>query len=435
MDLSIKVLIDRTIGRILCYILFPIVRIVGLLLQRDHSIQMGNVNVIAVAKYYGMGSIVHAMPMLRALKRKYPEAELVFITRQANKLLFNNFPYPDEVLYINDESFLALFMSSIRLFVRLIYYRLDLFFDLELFSAYGALVSLFSLARNRMGFLCGLETDFKTLLYTHLIYFNFEMPLRICYLQLARLANIQVNASSDLVMPMIDDAVRASARYKLNSIIPSSVATRKNLLAINVNASVLLLERRWMLERFEAVARYFANQNYNILFVGSSEERSYVQRITDRMEDLSDRVHNVAGRFNLSEFLAVLQECLALLTADTGTMNFAYALKVPTVGLYGPCNAKQYHIEGVRTCAISKQVYCSPCVHRFARPPCRGNNVCMSLIEVDEVISALHDVLDGRLKVRLANHIPVLTDVSGTPLGFLKAREKRMKKEKADAPL
>lgn len=432
MHLSLKVLIDHTIGRALCYGLFPFVRILGLLLRRDHNIRRDNVNVIAVAKYYGLGSIIHAMPMLRALKVQYPEAKLIFITRKNNQSLFANFRYVDEVLYVNDDSFLSLAISNIRLFASLIRRRVDLFFDLELFSAYGALVSLFSLARNRMGFFCGLETDFKTLLYTHLMYFNFQMPIRACYLQLARFADIASDASSDLVAPVIDDAIRTAARAKLNDML-SGTSDKRKLLAINVNASELLLERRWMLERFETVARHFAQHSYHILFVGSSEERPYVQKIVSRMTDMSDRIHNVAGRFTLSEFLALLQECDALLTSDAGIMNFAYALNLPTVSLWGPGDAKQYHIANAWTRAISKPVYCSPCIYRFYQPPCRGNNLCMSLIEVDEVVSALDSLLKGKQDdKRLDVPCTVSIDASGIPLGSLRSRSKSIEKGNTD---
>ena len=37
---------------------------------------------------------------------------------------------------------------------------------------------------------------------------------------------------------------------------------------------------------------------------------------------------------------------------------------------------------------LYKNLYCSPCVHEFAIPPCKGNNICMQSIQVSEVIDA-----------------------------------------------
>jgi ADP-heptose:LPS heptosyltransferase len=377
-----------------------------------------------------MGSIIHAIPMLRALKMQYPQARLVFITRKNNKSLFAHIPDVDKVLFVDDSSLVSLTFSNIRLMSSLIRHRIDLFFDLELFSAYGALVSLFSLARNRIGFHCGLDTDFKTMLYTHLMYFNFHMPMRVCYLQLARIAGIADDASSELLDLVIDETTHASARAKLQNILPGSLELdrRHRLLAINVNAAELSVERRWLSERFEAVALYFARKGYHVLFVGNSDERPYVQSVMDRMNDKSDRIHNVAGRFALSEFLALLQECDALLTTDSGIMNFAYALDVPTVSLWGPSNSIQYHVDKGSTHALWKSVYCSPCIHRFLFPPCGGKNICMGLIEVDEVVSALEDLLKGEQPKRHNEVYPACIDAGGNPLGLLRGRNKEENK-------
>jgi ADP-heptose:LPS heptosyltransferase len=361
--------------------------------------------------------------MLRALKAQYPLARLVFVTRKNNRELFAHFSDVDEVLLINDDSLLPFVFSNIKLIYNLMRSHVDLFFDLELFSAYGALVSLFSFTRNRLGFLCGLETDFKTYLYTHLLYFNFQMPIRICYLQLARIAGIAENASTDLVKPVIIASVRNTVQEKLDIILGKQKSAKK-LLAVNINASDLMLERRWPLDQFEVVTRHFARQGYLILFVGSSDERFYVQGLVDRLKDISDLIYNVAGNFTLSEFFALLEKCAVLLTADTGIMNFAYALNVPTVSLWGPCSPVQYHVDKESTRTIWKPVYCSPCVHRFLTPPCRGNNVCMALIGVDEVINAVEDLLKGHRDKRHEDLYPVHSDLNGIPLGLLRDHKK-----------
>ena len=417
MRLRTKVFIDHTLGKLLCYSLFPLVRIVGILLRRDHSIRHDNVNSIAVAKYYGMGSIVHSTPMLRALREKYPYAKLIFITRKNNKSLFSHLEHIDEVFFVDDSSLLSLISSNIKLVTQLINNRIDLFFDLELFSAYGALISLLSFSRNRIGFASGLRTDFKTLLYTHLMYFNFQMPVRMCYLQMARIANVSADASLTLVKLKIQQAAKKKAQIKLAEILPNNESV--NFLAFNINATEVSLERRWSFENLEIVARYFAEKGYHILFVGSADERSYVQRAVDKLDDISELVHNVAGLFSLAEFLAFLKECSALLTTDSGIMNFAYALDVPTVSLWGPDTPVQYHVNKKNTRAIWQPAYCSPCIYRFSVPPCKGNNVCMDLINPDSVIVALNSLLGNKTKEQVENITPVHLDSQLKPLGFL----------------
>lgn len=42
---------------------------------------------------------------------------------------------------------------------------------------------------------------------------------------------------------------------------------------------------------------------------------------------------------------------------------------------------------------IYKKAYCSPCVHDFEIPPCKGHNICMQLITVDEVYKKVEMML------------------------------------------
>ena len=47
---------------------------------------------------------------------------------------------------------------------------------------------------------------------------------------------------------------------------------------------------------------------------------------------------------------------------------------------------------------IYKKVYCSPCIYMHIKPPCKGNNICMQEIGVDEVFSESinPDVVSGQ---------------------------------------
>ena len=399
MKLRTKLLLDRFIGRISCFLLIPLVYGLGLILKRDHSIRDDNVRCIVVAKYFGLGSITQAGPMLRALKTRFPEARLVFISRRSSRNLLALMPDVDEPLLVDDDGLYRLAVSNLALFTRLRRLKVDLFFDLEVFSAYGALVSLFSLARNRMGFFCSKVTDFKAWIYTHLMYYNFQMPVRFCYLQLARLAGVSPEAPADLIPFAIPPETVLSAEARLKELAPEP---GRGLIALNVNASDLSLARRWPAERFAQVAAHFAGLGYQIILPGSPDERAYVQKTIELMTDdgLKSRVHNIAGSFPFEEVLEVLRRCDLFLTNDAGLMNLAFAQKVPTLGLYGPNTPTCVHVDDGVNVAIHKPVYCSPCLYHLSDPPCGGSAYCLDKITVAEVISAMQSMLDRAPKVK-----------------------------------
>jgi len=382
MKFTTKLQIDRTVGRLLCFALIPFVYILGIIMRRDHTMTDDNVKCIVVAKYFGLGSITHAMPMLRALKERYPDAKVVFVSRKSNASFFALISDIDAAYYIDDSSIICLIRSSFQLLYDLIRLKVDLFFDLEVFSTYGTIVSLFSLARNRLGFFASHSTNFKVWIYTHLMYFNFHTPVRLCYMQLARLAGAGAESSIQLIPYAVPDAVRNSAEKRLKEMVPDR---HSGLIAINANASELSFARRWPLDRFTKVAEHFAGLGYHILLLGSPEEHSYVERIKTDIHAPSNisihpYIHNVAGRFPLLEVPALLQLCDAFVTTDSGLMNFAYAQGVKTISLHGPNIPHYTDIDNNMNVPIYKNTYCSHvCIYSTSLYVREAHTVCLTL--------------------------------------------------------
>ena len=103
-----RILADRILAVPMAFLFNGIARLLGSLLRRDHSISQENVKVIVVAKLIGMGSILQATPLLKALKRRYPKAKLIFVTLRSNQELLRRLSYVDEILTLDDRSMLAM---------------------------------------------------------------------------------------------------------------------------------------------------------------------------------------------------------------------------------------------------------------------------------------------------------------------------------------
>jgi ADP-heptose:LPS heptosyltransferase len=184
-----RILADRILAVPAAYLFNGITRVLGILLQRDHTITSSSVNRIIVAKLIGMGSILQATPLLKALKLRYPKAKLTFVTMRSNQELLLRLSCVDEVLVLDDRRLLTMVVTTLRTIATLIRLRADLYFDLEVYSGFASLLALFAVTRNRLGFYRH-STAFKKGIYTHLVYFNSRMPVRQLYLQLGRVAGI-----------------------------------------------------------------------------------------------------------------------------------------------------------------------------------------------------------------------------------------------------
>ena len=77
-------------------------------------------------------------------------------------------------------------------------------------------------------------------------------------------------------------------------------------------------------------------------------------------------------------------------------MHISFALGKPTISLFGPASPIQYG-QNKNAFGIYKNLYCSPCVHDFISPPCKGDNQCMKKITVKEVELLCKNILSGTI--------------------------------------
>jgi ADP-heptose:LPS heptosyltransferase len=389
-DAKRKIRVDRLIGKPISWVLNTAARLLGRLLRRDHSITPQNVRTIAISKYVGMGSIIQATPLIRSLRRTYPEATIIFVTGVGSRRMVERLDDIDRIITVDDGNMVSLARTTLRAIAQLIRARVDLYLDLEVYSAYASIISLTSLARNRLGFF-RVSAEHKRGNYTHLMYFNPRSPIRYIYLQLGRLAGCDPDGPAHLGRIRIFESDREEVAGRLRYV----AAASRGYFVVNANASDLLIERRWPVERFaELIERLLTRYDMAVVLIGAPGERAYVTELADRVGLDRDRLVNLAGELSLGGLFALLDGARCVVTNDTGPMHMALALETPTVALFGPGDPSHYGWAAPWVRIVYKPIYCSPCLYEASEPPCQGNNVCMRRITVEDVLEAAEQVLN-----------------------------------------
>jgi len=415
MNTQQKLRFDRVIGTPLAWTTNLAARILGKLLRRDHSTDPASVRHIVVQKLLGMGSIIQATPLLAALRGAFPRADIALITSRRNRPLIERLPLIDRALYVDDDSPPALLASTIGVLRALMRERIDLYFDLEIYSAAASVLSAFSCARNRYGFYRH-SARFKKGSYTHLVKFATNKPVSRLYLQLALAAGATDGAAHELGPIRVDpdDHVRLAATLHA-----AGTPLADEYVLVNPNASDLLLERRWPAEYFATLLEGLAREGRQCVLIGNQGERAYVQALLQRLgADARRHMVDTSGRLTLGELLAAIAGARCVVTNDSGPMHFAVALRRPTVCLFGPVDPHHYGYEAVGVETLYVPVFCSPCVHENEPPPCGGNNVCMQLIEPAQVLAAVHRLL-GMPATARQDAPPRYVDLDGRALGII----------------
>jgi ADP-heptose:LPS heptosyltransferase len=410
MNTGLQVKIDRYVGRVACILLRMLVQVTGKLLRIDHKLDR-NFDRIVVCKFKGMGSIVQASAMLEALKKQFPQSELVFVSTKANAGILNAYPQLiDRQLLLNDSGVLSLLKSIVHLLWKLWRFRPQVYIDLEVYSNFSSLICTLSAATNRIGFYKS-DKDYRSGLYTHLMYYNIKAPLKQIYLQMARLTG-EISEDVRLVKPAYN---RENALAELEA----AGLTTKRYWVVNPNASDLRLERRWGAEQFVALVDALLDEQsaLQVVFCGSPSERAYVSSIEMQCKNRT-RIVNLAGKTGFNALLCLIDNAERVITNDTGPLHLSLAFDKDVIGLFGPCSPAQYG-QMERCTAVYRNVYCSPCVHEFAIPPCRGNNQCMKQIALAEVLGAVEASINYTAALK---ETAIAYSISQETLGFVNNR-------------
>ena len=376
MNTKQQIAIDKYIAKPIAFFSNFIVRALGQVLSIDHNLNK-EFKVVAISKFKGMGSILQATPMIAAIKRKNPNTEIIFISTKPNYTILSKIDSIDTIITVDDSNLYQFVRSNIIALAKLIRKRPEVYFDLEIYSDYSTLFALFSLSVNRIGFYLR-SSSFRMGIYTHMMFFNPRVPISKVYLQLTKLIGCD---TEDLeIYPLMVGTKQRPKR------------ARKHIV-INPNSSDLRLERRWPQKSFIGLVQALLEgfPEFDILLIGGKgEETDYTEEIA--VEINNDRVISLAGKTSLEDLTSIINDATLMVTNDTGPMHIAFCVKTPVVCLFGPCSPDQYGL-GKFAHIIYKKTYCSPCIHDFEVAPCNGDNVCMKLIEVNEVYSKVSELL------------------------------------------
>ena len=89
------------------------------------------------------------------------------------------------------------------------------------------------------------------------------------------------------------------------------------------------------------------------------------------------------------ELASLIKRCKVYITPDSAPMHIASALGTPFIALFGPTDPARHVAPSKNHIVIKKDLKCSPCYN----PNCSKGFKCMSAIEVEEVFTAVKNIL------------------------------------------
>src|SRR5580700_3659829 len=143
-------IMDRHLGSLLCGC-FSLLSRLERRFQRSPEEPL-HLQKILVTKYFGMGSLILASPMVRALRQRYPNARIDLLTIEQNRVLSEILPIFDRVHTVDTRSLSSVLKSMLLALRHIRREKYDVVIDAEFFSRLSSLVCYFVRARYSVGF-------------------------------------------------------------------------------------------------------------------------------------------------------------------------------------------------------------------------------------------------------------------------------------------
>ena len=319
-----------------------------------------------------MGSAIIVDPVMRRLRQE-GNTELFFAIFEDNyKSLEILQTIPEEnVFKMRSSGLFVLAIDVLRFMLWSRKHKIKTVIDLELFSRFTALLCALSGARSRIGYASHHDEGlYRGNLINFPVRYNPHVHVSVNFMSLVNttLGKHKDPYATTAVKPEELELAKASinendvdvVKGKLKGLLPEW--NGEKIVLLNVNASDLLPQRRWLPDNFAEVARHLLATFDDVLLVGTGapKEREYVQNVVDMVGDA--RFVNSAGVFQFEELVPLYSICELMLTNDSGPAHFAAVTDLKVFVIFGPETPALYLPLGGNAEPFYLGLPCSPCV-------------------------------------------------------------------------
>ena len=318
---------------------------------------------ILILRFSSIGDIVLTTPVIRALKEQIPNAEIHYFTKPAFKIILENNPYIDKLIFLDAE-----LGNQIKKLKNENYdYIIDLHHNLRtLRIKWGLGVKSFSFDKLNL----------KKWLYVNLK-INLLPDLHIVdrYMETVKLLDVSDDGKGlDYFIPAKD--------VVLKNTLPDFLQCNYVAFAIGAQHFTKRLPVNKLMEFCEFI-------KLPIILLGGKEDFEVGDSIDNHFNKngLNNKIFNACGKFNLNQSASLIQQATIVYSHDTGLIHIAAALGKSIVSIWGN-TTPDFGMYPYRTkfkILENKDLKCRPCSKiGYAKCP-QGHFKCMNNLKPEVI--------------------------------------------------
>lgn len=363
---------------------------------------------ILIVKLSAIGDVIHTLPALAALRRRYPDADITWVVEEAAADLLTAHPHLDRVLISRRKSWLrdlgrgrvATPLREICAFFRDLRSRpYDLVIDFHGLLK-SAVIVLISGGKRKLGY--DSMQEGSGLFYNEKIPEAMEKHAVDRYLDFVRhlekdgcgVKGLEEAPEFTIALGGEDPGPRTALRDGQSEGIErvegrgdgreSGGGRNGERRFVAVSPVAFWETKLWEDDKFAELGdRIRRELGIGVILTGG--EAGPLEMIKARMKTAAV---NLGGQTTLRELASLYRDASLVITTDSGPMHLAAAVGTPVVALFGPTDPARTGPYGRGHRIVRRELTCSPCFRKRCKAP-----RCMTDITVEDVFSAVKEIL------------------------------------------
>lgn len=344
-----------------------------------------------------IGDVVFTTPLIRALRRQFPDGHLSYLVEPAAAPVVHGNPHLNTVIVVPRRRGLQRIADDVALARRLRRERYDVVIDMH-----GGPRSAWLTWATRAPMRIGYRMKGRAWMYTHRVERARDLtPRHAVVNQWDLLAPLGI-ASPEPARDAVEMAEDTAVAERLERRLRDAAILGHPLVVVHVSAGNPF--RRWPEASFAILVAALAQQDprRRILLTSGPSDLPAARRIADearrQLGPLAIAVPD-AGEFDLQELHALVARAAVYIGGDSGPLHVAATTRTPIVELLGPTLPERsrpwrdprWFAETIDVGALP----CRPCHQRHCAP---GDFRCLTQITPERVASAAERALAANWK-------------------------------------
>ena len=361
---------------------------------------------ILVVRNRFIGDTVLAIPFLRNLRRKFPQATIDVLVESDSGDVLADCPYQNAILtwmrpQRKQSSVLRTLVNLLATAKWLRSRHYTRAYVLKR-SASSALLIWLSGIAHRVGF----ASELRSCLFTRAVPLRSHRHEAELFLDLLRGDNIEVDDGHN------ENWVSQATARKVESLLAQVPTNRPRVFIAPRSTNGL---RQWPLQRVAKVIQWLVkNRGCEIFFCGSSydvEAHDAIRSLVGPQGAAS--IHDYSSQLSLRETGALLARMHLSLGVDTGLQHMAASFGVPVATLFGPTDPNQWSPWKTQSAVIRSATILQPTKrvtwHPFFANPTQSHRWPVGVtaildINVEQVLASIAPLLDQAIEEKIADN-------------------------------